>query len=97
MRFLERCAAQQLAGEGTGEGVACTNGIGNLDVRGQQRGNLAILGGDGAERGAAGQNDVLKVEAVDEPLACLFVVALRKENMSRIMISSSSLILKMFA
>ena len=42
MRFLERCAAQQLAGEGTGEGVACTNGIGNLDVRGQQRGNLAI-------------------------------------------------------
>lgn len=77
MRFLERCAAQQLAGEGTGEGVACTNGIGNLDVRGQQRGNLAILGGDGAERGAAGQNDVLKVEAVDEPLACLFVVALR--------------------
>ena len=77
MRFLERRAGQQLAGEGTGEGVACTNGIGNLDVRGQQCGNLAILGGDGAERGAAGQNDVLKVEAVDEPLACLFVVALR--------------------
>ena len=46
-------------------------------MRGQQRGNLAILGGDGAERGAAGQNGVLKVEAVDEPLACLFVVALR--------------------
>ena len=45
--------------------------------RGPQGGDLAILGGDSAERGAAGQNDVLEVEAVDEPLACLFVIARR--------------------
>ena len=46
-------------------------------MRGQQGGDFAILGSDGAERGAAGQNDVLEVEAVDEPLTCLFVIALR--------------------
>ena len=46
-------------------------------MRGPQGGNLAILGGDSTERGTAGQNDVLEVEAVDEPLACLFVIARR--------------------
>ena len=77
MGFLERSAGQQLAGEGSGEGIAGTDGICNLDMRGQQGGDFAILGSDGAERGAAGQNDVLEVEAVDEPLTCLFVIALR--------------------
>ena len=77
MGFLERSAGQQLAGEGSGEGIAGTDGICNLDMRGQQGGDFAILGSDGAERGTAGQNDVLEVEAVDEPLTCLFVIALR--------------------
>ena len=77
MGFLERSAGQQLAGEGAGEGIAGTDGVCNLDMRGPQSGDLAILGGDGTERGTAGQNDVLEVEAVDEPLACLFVIACR--------------------
>ena len=55
MGFLERSAGQQLAGEGSGEGIAGTDGICNLDMRGQQGGDFAILGSDGAERGAAGQ------------------------------------------
>ncbi len=36
MRFLQGLADEQLAGEGSGEGVACANGIGDFDVRRQQ-------------------------------------------------------------
>lgn len=97
MRFLERCAAQQLAGEGTGEGVACTNGIGNLDVGVSSVETSPFL--------------AVMVLNVAPPVRMMYSRSKRSmnhlhassslhsgmENMSRIMISSSSLILKMFA
>ena len=77
MRFLEGGTGQDLAGEGAGEGIAGSDGVGHLDMRGQQSGGLAVLGDDGAEGRAAGQDGVLQIEAIHEPLAGLFVVALR--------------------
>ena len=42
-------------------------------MRGVQGGDFAVLGDDGAEGGATGQNDVLQTEVLDEPVARFLV------------------------